>query len=511
MFKKLKKVTALLLPISLMATTTLSAFGAPAHQAENCSQDYVVQANDWLSKLAEKQYGDPLAYPTIVEATNAAAAGDDSFAVIDNPDLIEVGWKLCLPETAEAPLAAGPATFTVHIENVSDFTHAASGVFNTPTGATEPGPLLPGNSYEFSFNAAPGDRLSFASMIVQSNDWFIGPNTSGIALFNDGSPVSGDISDQLSIWDAGTEIDQEPGLGLDQAPRQAGPDTGEIDPNNTVRLVASEAGGLSAGDIVRVILTVTGDNSFTVSIENISEGSLLPTPFAPGVWVVHTQDGPLFSEGAADPGLGLEALAEDGNPAGLAEVLAGQSGLLTPFAPGVWAVHTEADVLFTAGQADRGLGLAALAEDGNPATLAEALATLVGASGLFNTPVDASEPGPLLPGNAYEFTFEAAPGDKLSFATMFVQSNDLFYAPDGAGIDLFNAAGVPVTGDVTDQVLLWDAGSEVNEVPGFGSNQAPRQAGPDTGPDENGVVQVVADEFSYPDTTGTIRVVISAE
>jgi hypothetical protein len=92
---------------------------------------------------------------------------------------------------------------------------------------------------------------------------------------------------------------------------------------------------------------------------------------------------------------------------------------------------------------------------------------------------------------------------------MFVQSNDLFYAPDGAGIALFNAEATPVTGDVTSQIGLWDAGTEVNQEPGFGPDQAPRQAGPNTGADENGVVQIVADGFSYPGTSDTIRVIIS--
>ena len=94
---------------------------------------------------------------------------------------------------------------------------------------------------------------------------------------------------------------------------------------------------------------------------------------------------------------------------------------------------------------------------------------------------------------------------------MFVQSNDLFYAPDGKGINLFNADGSAISGDITGQISLWDAGSEVNEAPGFGANQAPRQAGPNTGADENGVVQIVADGYSYPATADTILVTISAE
>ena len=94
---------------------------------------------------------------------------------------------------------------------------------------------------------------------------------------------------------------------------------------------------------------------------------------------------------------------------------------------------------------------------------------------------------------------------------MFVQSNDLYYAPDGAGIVLFNADGTPITGDITSQVGLWDAGTEINQAPGFGPDQAPRQAGANAGAAENGIVQPVADGFIYPATNETITVVISAE
>ena len=72
-----------------------------------CDQDIVVQADDWLSKIADKIYGDVLAYPAIVEATNAAASSDDSYTAIDNPDIIEVGQKLCVPSIEDAAAFMG--------------------------------------------------------------------------------------------------------------------------------------------------------------------------------------------------------------------------------------------------------------------------------------------------------------------------------------------------------------------------------------------------------------------
>lgn len=64
---------------------------------EPAGQSYTVQLGDWLSKLAEKEYGDPLAYPLIVDATNRRAADDATVRPIDNPDRIEVGQVLWLP------------------------------------------------------------------------------------------------------------------------------------------------------------------------------------------------------------------------------------------------------------------------------------------------------------------------------------------------------------------------------------------------------------------------------
>jgi hypothetical protein len=57
------------------------------------------------------------------------------------------------------------------------------------------------------------------------------------------------------------------------------------------------------------------------------------------------------------------------------------------------------------------------------------------------------------------------------------------------GIALFDANGKPIRGDVTSQILLWDAGTEVNEEPGLGPNQAALQPAPNTGPAEHGVVR----------------------
>lgn len=92
--------------VCLTVVLMLTLIGGPGQalaQSEIvCESDVVVQADDWLSKIADKFYGDLLTYPVIAEATNAKAAIDDSYATIENVDLIEPGWKLCIPNAAEA-------------------------------------------------------------------------------------------------------------------------------------------------------------------------------------------------------------------------------------------------------------------------------------------------------------------------------------------------------------------------------------------------------------------------
>ncbi|WP_245901749.1 spondin domain-containing protein [Chitinophaga ginsengisoli] len=75
-------------------------------------------------------------------------------------------------------------------------------------------------------------------------------------------------------------------------------------------------------------------------------------------------------------------------------------------------------------------------------------------------------PPVILPGQSTSFTFSAAKNQRLTFATMYGWSNDLFFAPDNPGIKLYNDDGSPITGDVSAQIKLWDNGTRVNQAPG---------------------------------------------
>ena len=185
-------------------------------------------------------------------------------------------------------------------------------------------PAFPGEAYEFAFSASQGDSLHLATMLVQSNDRFFSPNEWGIPLFDsNGNALSGDMTDYVHLYDAGTELDETPGAGAHQAPRQPGPNSGATDPNNLVRRAHDNTGITPAvNQLIKVTLTHMGGNDFVLRIENVSGGSALPGPLAPGVAVVTSDVAPLFKAGTIDRDQGLEQLAEDGMPGRLAENLA---------------------------------------------------------------------------------------------------------------------------------------------------------------------------------------------
>lgn len=72
-------------------------------------EEYTVQADDSLWKLAEKYLGDGNRFGEIVEATNAKHAEDSAFALIDDPGIIHPGSRLWIPAPGAEQAAAAPA------------------------------------------------------------------------------------------------------------------------------------------------------------------------------------------------------------------------------------------------------------------------------------------------------------------------------------------------------------------------------------------------------------------
>ncbi len=109
-----KKILVVLLMLLVLSVAAVPGYAQDA----GCEETYTVQADDWLSKLADRFFGTYLAYPAIVDATNAAANTDEAYTVIQNPDEIEVGQQLCIPpnDAAEAFLNPTAAEGKVLVE-----------------------------------------------------------------------------------------------------------------------------------------------------------------------------------------------------------------------------------------------------------------------------------------------------------------------------------------------------------------------------------------------------------
>ena len=385
---------------------------------------------------------------------------------------------------------AESGTFTVTVENVfqeNDYFTA---------GATDAIP--PGGSTTISFRAGQGHYLQLATMYVASNDLFFAPEDEGLALYDDnGDALTGDITSSFILWDAGTEVNEEPGVGPNQPMNQSGPNTG-MDENGTVWTIDQVGDGFTypaADEVFHAHLTHDGGTLFTLTIENNSDATALPSPLAPGAYVIHSAGQyPMFETGQPAAN-GLEGLAEDGANTESADWLTMRSGLVSPFAPGAYSVGTS-NTVFVSGEMSSD-ALEALAEDGDAS----------GFANVFNTPDGASGPGPIFPNGSYSFSFSATEGDRLSLATMLVQSNDWFVGLNN--IDLF-PNGQALSGDITGQARLYDSGTEVDMYSGAGGDQPPRQSGPDTGEEENGIVEMEASPSSnVPDMSDMIRISIT--
>ena len=204
-----------------------------------------------------------------------------------------------------------------------------------------------------------------------------------------------------------------------------------------------------------------------------------------------------------------------------------------PLSAVVWAVHAAGNPILTPGKLDTGLGLKGLAEAGMARELAANLGSVAGvrAAGAFDKsmipritiggmnprkPMAGTADGSsmLESGRYYEFTVDARPGDRLSLASMIGQSNDGLIATGPEGIALFDANNRPVTGNITAQLSLWDAGTEVNEAPGLGRNQGVRQAAAHAGDPERRPIRAMADaEFGalWPAVGKMVRVTVRVE
>ena len=427
-------------------------------------------------------------------------------------------------------------TFTVTLENVAPtklFT--SSGVFNTPVGDLSAGAATPGKTYKFTVDAGRKQKLFFATMLAATNDLFFAPSGDGIPLYLDnGTPITADVTSQVYLWDAGTELNEEPFLGPNTVTKQAAPNTGPVDTNTNVRKIGDVTEGFifaypAVASMLKVTVTHTTGTLFDITIDDLvgaalttSDAVVHPLPISPGVWAMSGTERQLrcSTAGMAAPAHRSRISRRRRQPRDAGHVRRDDLGHHVPCLARRVATPPNRQ------QAVVHLWRARLRQRASKPM--PKMATR-GAAGrkplvsrrlhhwrhLFNTPVGAVAPGPILPGSQYSFTFDASPGDSLSFASMLAATNDVFFAPQDTGIALFDANDVPTTGDVSSQIYLWDAGTEGNEEPGIGPNTVTNQLAPNTGSPGEGKVQllsaVTTDTYSYPSAQSVLKVTISAK
>lgn len=133
-----------------------------------------------------------------------------------------------------------------------------SGTFDSPGGPDNGPAIFAGETSTFTITASPGARLQFELMFVQSNDWFYSFGSGGLSLFTGDTPVSGDVTSKLVLYDAGTELDTAPGTGAFQKPVQdpTATNVGPPDPNPSIRTAASDGFPIPAtASVIRVTIT----------------------------------------------------------------------------------------------------------------------------------------------------------------------------------------------------------------------------------------------------------------
>lgn len=361
---------------------------------------------------------------------------------------------------------------TITIENVLDSkVLVESGTFKNNGAAPV---IMPGESVSIRFSAAKGQAISFATMYGWSNDLFFAPANPGIKLYNnDGTPVEGNVSDQVKLWDNGTRINQKPGATVTH------PGTMETSPKNIMEVMGTDAQGntyAAVSTLMKASLHYEGNSMFTLTIENTSGTTTNPTPFSPGVWAISYIAGgnllnptPIFDAGKPSMN-GLTNIAEMGDNGMMGEYLKGQTGIFTPLSPVLVVVYKGIEnPIYKTGEKDRGRGLKELAQKGDASVLAAYLKTVSGVKEVYVLPAPGSTV--LLPkigaqaGGKVSQQLNAGEGDRIAIATMYGFSNDWFFASKGNGIDAMER------GDVSGSTGLFDNGTAINQFPGAGITQ----------------------------------------
>jgi hypothetical protein len=381
--------------------------------------------------------------------------------------LLPVSLIACKKDDTKNPESDQQSTIT--IQNVLQSRPLVeSGTFQ---GTNSP-LIMPGESIVIRFSAAKGEALSFATMYGASNDLFFAPDNPGILVYDaSGTPIEGDVSAQVKLWDNGTRINQKPGASVSRP--------GTAESKNISEVTGTDAQGnsyLPASGLVKATLKYTGNSVFTLTLQNTSGGTANETPLSPGVWAVSYIAGgnllngePLFKKGQPTAN-GLTAIAEGGDNGPLSSYVAGITGIFTPLSPVLVVVYNGIDnPLYKLGEKDRGQGLKELAQKGDASVLA---AYLKGKPGIKSVYVLAAPTTTVLlpsiagqPGSSVSQQLSVSKGDRLAIATMYGFSNDWFFATGEQGIDPLSK------GDGSASIALYNNGTAIDQFPGAGITQ----------------------------------------
>ena len=291
------------------------------------------------------------------------------------------------------------------------------GVFDTPVGFPGPRLLRPGEEFHFSVDATPGTPfLSLATMLVQSNDWFVAPLRPTVCPCS--TPTA--IPSPARFPSMSSMPEPKPMSHSELEPIKHRGKTGRT-PGRRTTTTRCDAyrTPMDAADLVSVTVAPLKPRTFRVEVSNVS-GS---REVSPGIVLAHGACRPLFDETGSDHGIGLANLTNEGGAARLAANLARQ-GL---------AVH------------------------------------------VLDTPTAGEGPGPLLPGEAYAAMVHADPAEpNLSLAFMLLPSGGEWVGTPAGGIPLWDAKGNPVTGEITADLSLWDVGTGLGGPPVQDAPNRPR-------------------------------------
>ncbi len=369
---------------------------------------------------------------------------------------------------------------TITFENVvtpKDFVQ--SGSFQ---GTGTPPVIMPGQSVSFKFSAGKTQALMFATMYGASKDWFFASQQPGIKLFDsNGNAITGDISSSVLLWDNGTKDNM----------------TGQPESKPIMQVP-----NVNASQLMKLTLTYNDATSeFTLTIMNTSGGTTNETPFSPGVWAVSNYNGtqllnstPFFTPNAlSNPE--ITDIAQMGNIDKMKVKLIANTGIMTGLSPALVVVYRgDKNPIYELGKTDTGMGLKEIAQFGNVTKLQNSLKSLPNVKGVY---VAGNAPVP--PGSKVMTNFNADPGDKIVYATMFGFSNDWFYANE-QGIE------ANVKGDLTSKTSLFDSGTGVDQYPGAGNHQALFGGTPQS---ESMPVSKVGTQYPVPAVQNVIKVTVN--